>query len=149
MCTSGACVQLTPPSAPPSTPRARAAALSTSRSSARTKDGLGVTIPSQRRYVNYFETMVHRFEGRAPPPRPVKIMKVIVQSQIKTSTAPYVYFLVHEGPRWLRTKQGSQGGGRPRGRPAGGGDASSARSGEGGRGSAGLPNGSFPTLATF
>ena len=44
----------------------------------RTKDGKGVQIPSQKRYLSYFETVLK--SGRLPPERPARITKLVFSS---------------------------------------------------------------------
>eukprot|EP01065_Artemidia_motanka_P053139 TRINITY_DN9784_c0_g1_i1.p1 TRINITY_DN9784_c0_g1~~TRINITY_DN9784_c0_g1_i1.p1 ORF type:complete len:829 (+),score=189.94 TRINITY_DN9784_c0_g1_i1:158-2644(+) len=65
----------------------------------RTKDGKGVTIPSQRRYVHYFSSFVNLYKQVAPPER------CLVFHQIRLYTTPHVdrdggcdpVFTVHQG----------------------------------------------------
>ncbi|PWV11007.1 putative tyrosine phosphatase [Trypanosoma cruzi] len=63
---------------------------------ARTYNGLGVTIPSQCRYVYYYDRIVRDFGGQLPPSRPIKLYQIIVDSSIKSCGQVDVYFTVEE-----------------------------------------------------
>ncbi|KPI85919.1 putative tyrosine phosphatase [Leptomonas seymouri] len=57
----------------------------------RTRDGEGMTIPSQRRYVNYFESILRDFHGNVPPvQRRLAIKEVVIR-------IPHVSSLLHPG----------------------------------------------------
>jgi len=60
----------------------------------RTKDSQGVTIPSQQRYIRYWEKILHTLGGKPPEPREIVLLKIIMFSPIKASGAcdPYVTF---------------------------------------------------------
>eukprot|EP01063_Lacrimia_lanifica_P011107 TRINITY_DN1788_c0_g2_i3.p1 TRINITY_DN1788_c0_g2~~TRINITY_DN1788_c0_g2_i3.p1 ORF type:complete len:1528 (+),score=609.22 TRINITY_DN1788_c0_g2_i3:74-4585(+) len=68
----------------------------------RTKDGKGVTIPSQRRYIGYYEEMLLKYKGLPPPrDRPIRISKIVIQSSIKCGSAPHVYVSIAEVAKWI------------------------------------------------
>ncbi|KAJ9443301.1 Phosphatidylinositol 3 [Diplonema papillatum] len=76
---------------------------------ARTKDGLGVTIPSQRRYIQYYETMLKHHNGQVPPKAAFQITKIVIQSPVRTGgNSPTLYVLIHEGPKFVKSQMGSQ-----------------------------------------
>eukprot|EP01062_Namystynia_karyoxenos_P013840 TRINITY_DN14969_c0_g1_i2.p1 TRINITY_DN14969_c0_g1~~TRINITY_DN14969_c0_g1_i2.p1 ORF type:complete len:1293 (+),score=345.50 TRINITY_DN14969_c0_g1_i2:71-3949(+) len=65
---------------------------------ARTHDGRGVTIPSQIRYVHYWENVLRRYAGRLPPSRYVRLDSLAVRHPVRGSTTPDIYFTVLQGP---------------------------------------------------
>lgn len=56
----------------------------------RTKDGKGVTIASQKRYVKYYEEVLKLHNGLAPEPRLLKLAKVKVETIPNFSGKPFV-----------------------------------------------------------
>lgn len=60
----------------------------------RTKDGKGVTIASQRRYVRYYEEVLKRYGGEAPPPRLLKMTKLRVHTVPNFSGKPFVSIII-------------------------------------------------------
>jgi phosphatidylinositol-3,4,5-trisphosphate 3-phosphatase and dual-specificity protein phosphatase PTEN len=62
----------------------------------RTADGKGVTIPSQKRYVRYWDLMQQYFQGREAPLRKTNLLSVKVESTIKLSGPIDVYFTIEE-----------------------------------------------------
>jgi phosphatidylinositol-3,4,5-trisphosphate 3-phosphatase/dual-specificity protein phosphatase PTEN len=65
----------------------------------RTADGKGVTIPSQRRYVRYWDMMMQHFQGKEPLLRPVQLQQIRIESSIKLSGTIEVYFTLEENQR--------------------------------------------------
>lgn len=61
----------------------------------RTKDGKGVTIASQKRYVKYYETVLSKYNGEAPPPRKLKLTRLRVHTVPNFSGKPFV--LIEKG----------------------------------------------------
>eukprot|EP01060_Flectonema_neradi_P034480 TRINITY_DN6059_c2_g1_i1.p1 TRINITY_DN6059_c2_g1~~TRINITY_DN6059_c2_g1_i1.p1 ORF type:complete len:413 (+),score=61.39 TRINITY_DN6059_c2_g1_i1:97-1335(+) len=64
----------------------------------RTHDGKGVTIPSQIRYVRYWETMLTQHNSCEPSPRILRLEKVVVHGSIKHGGCD-PYFLVLAGSK--------------------------------------------------
>jgi phosphatidylinositol-3,4,5-trisphosphate 3-phosphatase/dual-specificity protein phosphatase PTEN len=62
----------------------------------RTADGKGVTIPSQKRYVSYWDMMLRDFAGKDPPPRTLCLELVKIHTLIKPSGFCDVYFHIYE-----------------------------------------------------
>eukprot|EP01059_Diplonema_ambulator_P026510 TRINITY_DN437_c0_g5_i1.p1 TRINITY_DN437_c0_g5~~TRINITY_DN437_c0_g5_i1.p1 ORF type:complete len:1498 (+),score=346.54 TRINITY_DN437_c0_g5_i1:1826-6319(+) len=92
-----------------SVPTSSAAAALGFFGAARTKDGLGVTIPSQRRYIHYYQDVVNNYGGRIPEvPVKLRITKIVIQSPVKQGATPNLYALVHEGPKWVTSEFGKQ-----------------------------------------
>lgn len=61
----------------------------------RTKDGKGVTIASQKRYVKYYEAVLKKYNGKAPPPRKLRLTKLRVHTVPNFSGKPFV--LIEKG----------------------------------------------------
>eukprot|EP01064_Diplonema_japonicum_P026289 TRINITY_DN3770_c0_g3_i1.p1 TRINITY_DN3770_c0_g3~~TRINITY_DN3770_c0_g3_i1.p1 ORF type:complete len:720 (+),score=144.26 TRINITY_DN3770_c0_g3_i1:28-2160(+) len=62
--------------------------------SLRTSDGEGVTIPSQHRYVGYWETMLANNNGKAPPAPPLKISSLTVSGGSQWD----LFIIITQGP---------------------------------------------------
>lgn len=66
----------------------------------RTADGKGVTIPSQVRYVRYYDQILSQFQGRDPPPRTVQLNALRIETPIKVSGGSLdIYFTIEESNR--------------------------------------------------
>eukprot|EP01064_Diplonema_japonicum_P034232 TRINITY_DN7032_c0_g1_i1.p1 TRINITY_DN7032_c0_g1~~TRINITY_DN7032_c0_g1_i1.p1 ORF type:complete len:1506 (+),score=200.05 TRINITY_DN7032_c0_g1_i1:1247-5764(+) len=76
---------------------------------ARTRDGLGVTIPSQRRYIHYYQEALAKYDGKIPEvPVKLRVTKIVIQSPVKQGATPHLYALVHEGPKWVNSEFGKR-----------------------------------------
>ena len=63
----------------------------------RTADGKGVTIPSQKRYVAYWDMILRHHQGRDPPVRIMYLQSFKIHSLIRPSGGgPEIYFNVYE-----------------------------------------------------
>ena len=77
----------------------------------RTSDGKGVTIPSQMRYVRYWDVMISDFQGKEPPQRTVKLHQLRVESMIKKAGSATVdlYFTIEQmGQKCFDSRQQSR-----------------------------------------
>ena len=68
----------------------------------RTNDGHGVTIPSQHRYVRYYDRMLNEYKGLPPPTIPVKLESITVKGG---SSQWDLYITVLEGPDRMGSDQ--------------------------------------------
>ena len=67
--------------------------------SKRTKDGNGVTIPSQRRYITYWEYILRNLRGQLPVSRRVRVDFLKINSTVKEKGINELYFTIALGER--------------------------------------------------
>ena len=65
----------------------------------RTKDGHGVTIPSQRRYIMYWEYLLRHNRGQLPAPRKLKLDWLKINSTVKDKGVNDIYFTITVGEK--------------------------------------------------